>query len=88
MNNILKIAAIAALAFVANNSQATELVKVQPTNAIDLVAVAKVNLAQSIKLNTVEISPIEKMARTQIAMTNSKIEKRTDASVKSASLAE
>lgn len=88
MNNILKISAFAALAFLTNSSQATELVKVQPQNTLELVAVAKVNLAQSIKLNAIEINPIENMARTQIAMANTKAEKRNDTSVKTVSLAE
>ena len=88
MNNILKISAFATLAFLTNSSQATELVKVQPQNTLELVAVAKVNLAQSIKLNAIEINPIENMARTQIAMANTKAEKRNDTSVKTVSLAE
>lgn len=88
MNNILKIAAIAALAFVANNGQAAELVKAQPQNTVELVAVAKMNLAQSIKLNTVTVNTIEKMARTQLAMVDTKTDKRDDASVKTTSLAE
>ena len=33
MNNILKLSTIAMFAFLANNSQATELVKVQTINA-------------------------------------------------------
>lgn len=87
MNNILKLSAIAILAFVANSSQATELVKVQATNTFDFMEIAKVNLAQSIKLNTVEINTIIE-ARSQVAMTNTKAEKRNDESVKTSSLAE
>lgn len=88
MNNILKLSTIAILAFVANSSQATELVKVQATNTFDFMEMAKVNLAQSIKLNTVEINTIEIEARSQVAMTNTKAEKRNDESVKTSSLAE
>ncbi|MGB1262949.1 MAG: hypothetical protein ACPG52_08575 [Cognaticolwellia sp.] len=68
MNNILKLATIALFAFVANNSQATELVKAQPVNTVDLVEVTKLHLAQAIKLNTVAFNPIEKTARAQVAM--------------------
>lgn len=88
MNNILKLSAIAILAFVANSSQATELVKVQATNTFNFMEMAKVNLAQSIKLNTVEINTIEIEARSQVATTNTKAEKRNDESVKTSSLAE
>lgn len=88
MNNILKLSAIAILAFVANSSHATELVKVQATNTFDFMEMAKVNLAQSIKLNTVEIKTIEIETRSQVAMTNTKAEKRNDESVKTSSLAE
>ena len=88
MNNILKLSAIAVLAFMANNSQATELVKVQPTNTVEFLEIAKLDLAQSIKLNTVEINPIEKLARTQVAMASAKAEKHHDVSVKISSLAE
>lgn len=68
MNNILKISAIALLAFVTNNSQAAELVKVQKIDATELLESAKLNLAQSIKLSALVINPIEKSARAQVAM--------------------
>jgi hypothetical protein len=88
MNNILKLSTIAILTFVANSSQATELVKVQATSAFDFLEIAKVNLAQSIKLNTIEINTIEIEAHAQIAMAQTKAEKRNDESVKTTSLAE
>ncbi|MFT5814408.1 MAG: hypothetical protein ACI9VT_002169 [Psychroserpens sp.] len=68
MNNIIKLSTIAMLAFVANNSQATQLVKVQAINAVELLEITKLHLAESIKLNTVVINPIEKTARAQVAM--------------------
>lgn len=88
MKNILTLSAIAVLALTASNTQATELVKAQPTNTIEFVKIAKMNLAQSIKLNTVAISPIEKAVSTQIAMVQSNAKKTNDVSDKAASLAE
>jgi uncharacterized protein YabE (DUF348 family) len=88
MKNILKISAFAFLTIMANSSQATELVKVQPTNALEFLETAKLNLAQSIKLNTVAINPIEKAVRAQVTLANTKTEKRNNANVKIALLAE
>jgi hypothetical protein len=88
MNNILKLSTIAILAVMANSSQATELVEVQQTNSFDFLEVAKVNLAQSIKLNTIEINPIENANLTEVAMAHTKAEKRNGVSVKTTSLAE
>ena len=68
MNNILKISAIAILAFVTHNSQATELVKAHAINTNELVEVAKLNLAQAIKFNTIALNPSEKTAQAQVAM--------------------
>jgi len=70
MNNMIKLSTIAILAFVANNSQATQLVKVQTINAVELLEFTKLHLAQSIKLNTIVLNPIEKTARAQVAMNN------------------
>ncbi len=88
MNNILKLTTIAMLAFVANNSQATDLVKVQTINAVELVEVAKLNLAQSIKFNTIAFNPIEKTARAQVAMNRLQVKKATNNSIKATTLAE
>ena len=66
MNNILKISAIAILAFVTHNSHATELVKAHAINTDELVEVAKLNIAQSIKFNTIAFNPIEKTAQAQV----------------------
>tara|TARA_R110000787_G_scaffold132987_1_gene245240 strand:- start:1123 stop:1389 length:267 start_codon:yes stop_codon:yes gene_type:complete len=75
MNNIFKLSTIAILAFVANNSQATELVKVQTINTAELAKVTALNLAQSIKFNTLAINPIEKTARAQVAMNRAHLSK-------------
>ncbi|MGB2742506.1 MAG: hypothetical protein WBC60_18330 [Cognaticolwellia sp.] len=77
MNNILRISAIAILAFVANNAQAAELVQVQKINASELLKVTKLNLAQSIKFNTIAFSPIEKTARAQVAMNDIHFSKKS-----------
>jgi len=68
MNNIIKLTTIAILACVASNSQATQLVNTQVINAVELVEITKLHLAQSIKLNTIVLNPIEKTARAQVAM--------------------
>ncbi|MFT6920430.1 MAG: hypothetical protein ACJA2G_003079, partial [Cognaticolwellia sp.] len=41
MKNIFKLATIAMLTLVASNSQATQLVKVQTINAVELVEITK-----------------------------------------------
>ncbi len=88
MNNILKLSTIAMFAFLANNSQATELVKVQTINAVELVEITKLNLAQSIKFNTIALNPIEKTARAQVAMNSLQVKKSMNNSIKALTLAE
>ncbi|UUO21815.1 hypothetical protein FGD67_00350 [Colwellia sp. M166] len=88
MNNILKISAIAILAFVTHNSHATELVKAQAINTDELVEVAKLNLAQSIKFNTIAINPIEKTARAQVTMSRGHSSKNLNNIIKTITLAE
>ena len=88
MNNILKLSTIAMFAFLANNSQATELVKVQTINAVELVEITKLNLAQSIKFNTIAFNPIEKTAQAQVAMNRGQNKKGRENSNKALSLAE
>ena len=88
MNNILKISAIAILAFVTHNSHATELVKAHTINTDELVEVAKLNIAQSIKFNTIAFNPIEKTAQAQVAMNRGQNKKGRENSNKALSLAE
>ena len=88
MNNILKLSTIAIFAFLANNSQATELVKVQTINAVELVEITKLNLAQSIKFNTIALNPIEKTARAQVAMNHLPANKGVENISKALTLAE
>ena len=88
MNNIFKLSTIAILAFVANNSQATELVKVQAINTVELVEITKLNLAQSIKFNAIVIKPIEKTARAQVAMNRENFSKASRNISKAVTLAE
>ena len=88
MNNIVKLSTIAILAFVANNSQALELVKVQTIDTVELVEVTKLNLAQSIKFNTITINSIEKTARAQVAMNRIKKSKKSADTSKSVSFAD
>lgn len=76
------------LAFVANNSQATQLVKVQAINAVELIEITKLHLAQSIKLNTIAINPIEKTARAQVAMNRVHDNKGPESTAKAVTLAE
>lgn len=87
MNNMIKLTTIALLAFAAN-SQATQLVKAQAINAVELVAVTKLALAQSIKLNTIEFNPIEKTARAQVAMNRTHANKGVENINKALPLAE
>jgi hypothetical protein len=88
MTNIIKLSTIAILAFVANNSQATQLVKVQDINPVELVEMTKLHLAQSIKLNTIVINPIEKTARAQVAMNRLHVNKSAINTSKAVTLAE
>lgn len=88
MNNIIKLSTIAILAFIANNSQATQLVKVQTIDAVELVEFTKLHLAQSIKLNTIVINPIEKTARAQVAMNHLPANKGVENISKALTLAE
>lgn len=76
------------LALVATNSQATQLVKVQAINAIELVEITKLHLAQSIKLNVIVINPIEKAARAQVTMNDMHVNKGADIIIKAVTLAE
>ena len=87
MNNILKTSAFATLAFVANSSQATELVKVQAINTVELVEVTKLHLAQAIKLNTIVINPIEKTTLAQVTMNRLSLSKGAEAHIKAEILA-
>jgi hypothetical protein len=88
MKNILKLSAIAMLAFVANSSQATQLVKVQAIDAVELVEATKLHLAQAIKLNTITFNPIEKTARAQVAMNRAHVSKSSDTTTKVSRLAD
>lgn len=88
MNNMIKLSTIAILAFIANNSQATQLVKVQAIDAVELVEFTKLHLAQSIKLNTIAINPIEKTARAQVAMNHLPANKGVENISKALTLAE
>ena len=88
MNNILKISAIASLAFVTCNSQAAELVKVQKIDATELLEITKLHLAQSIKLNTLVINPIEKAAYAQVAMKREHSGKDVENTIKTITFAE
>ncbi len=75
-------------ALIAGNSQATQLVKVQAIDAVELVEITKQHLAQSIKLNTVALNPIEKTARAQVAMNRGQFEKTPNRVEKMTRLAE
>ncbi|MBA6225159.1 hypothetical protein H4J51_13245 [Colwellia sp. MB02u-18] len=88
MKNIFKLATIAMLALVASNSQATQLVKVQAINAVELVEITKLHLAQSIKLNTIVINPIEKIAHAQVTMNDFHVNKGAEIIIKAVMLAE
>jgi hypothetical protein len=88
MKNIFKLSTIAMLALVASNSQATQLVKVQAINAVELVEITKLHLAQSIKLNTIVINPIEKIAHAQVTMKDFHVNKGTEIVIKAVTLAE
>jgi hypothetical protein len=88
MKNIIKLSALVTLALMATTSQAVELVKAQPVNTLELTEVAKINLAQSFKLNMVTINPIQENAQAQIAMNTLSKTKRTENDVKVASIAE
>ncbi|SEK83978.1 hypothetical protein SAMN05216262_10382 [Colwellia chukchiensis] len=88
MNNILKLTVAAMFALIAGNSQATQLVKVQAIDAVELVEITKQHLAQSIKLNTVALNPIEKTARAQVAMNRGQFEKTPNRVEKMTRLAE
>ncbi len=88
MKNILKLTTIATLLFVTNSGQATQLVKVETLNPIELIEMSKVHLEQSIKLNTIVISPIEKTAREHVAMNQFRVIKNTASTVKTLTLAE
>jgi hypothetical protein len=88
MKNIFKLATIAMLTLVASNSQATQLVKVQTINAVELVEITKLHLAQSIKLNTIVINPIEKTAHTQVTMNDFHVNKGAEVIIKAVMLAE
>ena len=88
MKNIVKLSTITMFALIANTSQATQLVEVQSINAIELIETTKLHLAQSIKLNTIAFNPIEKTARAQVAMSDSKSSKNVDTISKSITLAE
>jgi hypothetical protein len=88
MKNILNLSAIAMLAFVANSSQATQLVKVQAINTVELVEATKLHLAQAIKLNTVILNPIEKTARAQVAMNRTHVSESSDTATKAITLAD
>ena len=88
MNNIVKLSTIAILALMANSSHATQLVKTQAINAVELIETTKLHLAQSIKLNTIAFNPIEKTARAQVAMNRLQTNKSIESINKSISLAE
>lgn len=88
MKNIVKLSTIAMLALIANTSQATQLVKVQPINAVEFIESTKLHLAQSIKLNTITFNPIEKTARAQVAMNQAQTEPRVENISKRITLAE
>jgi hypothetical protein len=88
MKNIFKLATIAMLALVASNSQATQLVKVQAINAVELVEITKLHLAQSIKLNTIVINPIEKIAHAQVTMNDFHVNKDAGIIIKAVMLSE
>ena len=88
MKNIIKLSTIAMFALSVNTSQATQLVEVQSINAIELIETTKLHLAQSIKLNTIVLNPIEKTARAQVAMNDSSSTERVDIINKSITLAE
>tara|TARA_B110000196_G_scaffold318335_1_gene333508 strand:- start:732 stop:998 length:267 start_codon:yes stop_codon:yes gene_type:complete len=88
MKNIIKLSTIAMFALIANTSQATQLVEVQAINAVELIETTKLHLAQSIKLNTIALNPIEKTARAQVAMNDSTSTENVDTISKSITLAE
>lgn len=75
-------------ALIANTSQATQLVEVQAINAVELIETTKLHLAQSIKLNTIALNPIEETARAQVAMNDSTSTENVDTISKSITLAE
>jgi hypothetical protein len=88
MKNIIKLSTIAMFALIANTSQATQLVEVQAINAVELIETTKLHLAQSIKLNTIALNPIEETARAQVAMNDSTSTENVDTISKSITLAE
>ena len=88
MKKVFKLSTIAMLALVATNSQATQLVKIQTINAVELVEITKLHLAQSIKLNAIVIDPIEKAARAQVTMNDMRVKKSTEVMIKAVTLAE
>ncbi|MFT6195134.1 MAG: hypothetical protein ACJASU_002044 [Cognaticolwellia sp.] len=88
MKNIFKLTTIAMLTLVASNSQATQLVKIQAINAVELVEITKLHLAQSIKLNTIVINPIEKVAHAQVKMNDFHVNKGAEIIIKPVTLAE
>lgn len=75
-------------ALIANTSQATQLVEVQAINAVELIETTKLHLAQSIKLNTIALNPIEETARAQVAVNDSTSTENVDTISKSITLAE
>ena len=75
-------------ALIANTGQATQLVEVQAINAVELIETTKLHLAQSIKLNTIALNPIEETARAQVAMNDSTSTENVDTISKSITLAE
>lgn len=88
MKNILKLTTIATLLFVTNSGQATQLVKVETINPIELIEMSKVHLEQAMKLNTIAMSPIAKTAREQVAMNHLRERKSAENTVKTFTLAE
>lgn len=87
MNNILKLSAMAILAF-ATNSQATQLVQAEKTSTTEILNIAKIDLANTIKLNLIEISSIEMTAHAQVVSASKKAKAHKSANEKATLLAE
>ena len=87
MNNILKLSAIAILAFAAN-SQAAQLVQTDKANATELLNIAKIDLANTMKLNMIEISPIKVTAHAQVVSASNEAKTHKSVSEKTTLLAE
>lgn len=87
MNNILKLSAMAILAFAAN-SQATQLIQAEKINTAEFLEIAKTDLAKAMKLNMIEINSIEVTAHAQIVSANSKPKADKNISEKATLLAE